>query len=250
MSVPVRQFQAASGVPIFYPFDTPGDIGPQGPATPGPAGPTGPAASGGTGATGPTGPQGPQGFPGPTGPAGAPSKTGPTGPTGPAGLAGFAGVGTGATGPAGATGAPGNSVDPTRLNTLGPLTVRSGDQPSMFNPLSVNGNYQVGYFVARCISNPLKSIVMKLYGQNQLSPTANSDIVAIVGNNKTNADVQMTSFNVITPGTDYASLELVNNSQSYPGPYLGVQLKSFFPGGGTETWNLSVAPNMVSATPF
>ena len=246
MSVPVRQFVAASGVPIFYPFDTPGDVGPQGPATPGPRGPTGPAASG-TGATGPTGPQG---FPGPTGPQGAASKTGPTGPTGSAGAAGPAGVGTGATGPAGVTGPPGNSVDPTRLTQITNQILQSGNQPSLYQGLSVNGNYQVGYFVARCITNPLKSIVMKLYGQNQLTPTANSDIVAVVGNNKTNADVQMTSFNVITPNVDYASLELVNNSQSYPGPYLGVQLRSFFTGGGTETWNLSVAPNQVSATPF
>jgi len=249
MSVPVRQFLAASGVPIFYPFNTPGDVGPQGPATPGPRGPTGPAASG-TGATGPTGPQGPQGFPGPTGTQGAASRTGPTGPAGPTGLVGLAGAGTGATGSAGVTGPPGNSVDGSRLNSLGPLTVQSGNQPSLFGPLNVNGNYQVGYFVARCISNPLKSIVMKLYAQNTGSPQANTDIVAVVGNNNTNADVQMTSFNVITPNVDYASLELVNNNQSYPGPYLGVQLKSFFTGGGTETWVLSVAPNQVSANPF
>lgn len=251
MSVPVRQFVASSGVPIFYPIGTPGDIGPQGPATPGPAGPTGPPASG-TGATGPTGPIGPQGFPGPTGTQGAPSRTGPTGPAGPTGLVGFAGVGTGATGPAGATGPVGNSVDGTRLNQLGPLTVRSGDQPSMYNVLSTSGNYQVGYFVARCVTNPLKSIVMKIYSQNTggVTPGPNTDIVAVVGNNKTNADVQMTSFNVITPNVDYASLELVNNNQSYPGPYFGVQLRSFFPGSGTETWVLSVAPNQVSANPF
>lgn len=250
MSVPVRQFQAASGVPIFYPIGTPGDIGPQGPAGIGPAGPTGPPASGGTGATGPTGPIGPQGFPGPQGPTGAASRTGATGPTGPAGAAGPAGAGTGATGAAGVTGPPGNSVDPSRLTQITNQVLQSGNQPSLFNPLSVNGNYQVGYFVAKCLTNPLKSIVMKLYGQNQLSPSPTSDIVAVVGNNKTNADVQMTSFNVITPNVDYASLELVNNNQSYPGPYLGVQLRSFFTGGGTETWNLSVAPNQVSANPF
>ena len=250
MSVPVRQFQAASGVPIFYPFNTPADIGPQGPSTPGPRGPTGPAASG-AGATGPTGPQGPQGFPGPTGTQGAASRTGPTGPTGPAGLAGFAGAGTGATGPAGVTGPPGNSVDATRVNQLGPLTVQSGNQPAFIAPLSVNGAYQVGYLVARCVSNPLKSIVMKLYGLNQSqTPGPNTDIVTVVGNNNTAADVQMTTFNVITPGTDYASLELINSSQSYPGPYQGVQLKSFFTGGGTETWTFSSAPNQVSGTPF
>lgn len=33
MSVPVRQFQASSGVPIFYPINTLGDIGHRGPAT-------------------------------------------------------------------------------------------------------------------------------------------------------------------------------------------------------------------------
>lgn len=251
MSVPVRQFQAASGVPIFYPFNTPGATGPAGPATPGPAGPTGPAASGGTGATGPTGPQGPQGFAGPQGPTGDASRTGATGPTGPVGLAGFAGAGTGATGAAGVTGPPGNSVDGSRLVQITNQVLRSGDQPSLFSPLNVSGNYQVGYFVAKCLTNPLKSIVMKLYAQNTGSPQANTDIVAVVGNNNTNADVQMTSFNVITPNVNYASLELVNNSQSYPGPYLGVQLKSFFTGGGTETWNLSAAPNQVSAnTPF
>ena len=249
MSVPVRQFQAASGVPIFYPFDTPAAQGPAGPSTPGPRGPTGPPASG-AGATGPTGPQGPQGFAGPTGTQGAASRTGPTGPAGPTGLAGFAGVGTGATGPAGVTGPPGNSVDQSRLTQITNQILQTGNQPSLYQGLSVNGNYQVGYFVAKCLTNPLKSIVMKLYGQNQLAPSPNSDIVAIVGNNKTNADVQMTSFNVITPNVNYASLELVNNNQSYPGPYLGVQLRSFFTGGGTETWNMSVAPNMVSSVAF
>ena len=249
MSVPVRQFTAASGVPIFYPFNTPGDVGPAGPAGIGPVGPTGPAASG-TGSVGPTGPQGPQGFPGPAGATGAASRTGATGPAGPAGAAGPAGVGTGATGPAGVTGPPGNSVDPTRLVQITNQVLQSGNQPSLYQGLNVNGNYQVGYFVAKCLTNPLKSIVMKLYGQNQGAPSPTSDIVAVVGNNKTNADVQMTSFNVITPNVDYASLELVNNSQSYPGPYLGVQLRSFFSGSGTETWNLSVAPNQVSANPF
>lgn len=248
MSVPVRQFIASAGVPIFYPVDTPGDIGPPGPPNPGPIGPTGLPASD-TGVTGPRGPQGPQGFPGPAGAAGSASSTGPTGPAGPTGLAGFAGSGTGSQGPTGATGPLGTALDFTRLNQL-TVTVQSGNQPSIFNVLNVSGNYQIGYIVARCVTNPLKSIVMKIYSSNNYNPSANSDIVTVVGNNGTQADVQMTSLSVITPGTNYASLELVNNNQSYPGPYTGIQLKSFFPGGGTEQWILSCAPNMVSATPF
>ena len=249
MSVPVRQFQASSGVPIFYPFDAPGDIGPAGPATPGPTGPTGPAATD-SGVTGPTGPQGPQGFQGPTGASGNPSSTGPTGPTGPAGLAGPAGSGTGATGPAGVTGPPGNSVDGTKLSTLGPFPVQSGNQPAIIGPLSVGGAYQVGYIVARCVTNPLKSIVMKMYAQNSGTLGANTDIITVVGNNGPRNDVQQTSFNVITPTTNYARLALTQDNNGPPAPYNGVQLLSVFPGGGTETWVISAAPNMVQATPF
>jgi len=249
MSVPVRQFQAASGVPIFYPFGSPGDVGPAGPATPGPAGPTGPAASG-TGATGPTGPIGPQGFPGPTGPAGAPSRTGATGSTGSAGPAGPAGVGTGATGAAGVTGPPGNSVDGTRMRQLTNQVLQTGNQPSLTFPMSVNGNYQIGYVVARCQTNPLKNIVMKIYGQNTLATGTNTDIIAVVGNNGTAGDVQMSSLTVLTPTTNYASLALVNSAFGPPAPYDNIQLLSVFPGGGTETWTISAVPNMVSANPF
>lgn len=250
MSVPVRQFQASSGVPIFYPINTPGDIGPRGPATPGPTGPRGIPASE-SGGTGPTGPQGPQGFPGPTGTQGAPSRTGATGPTGSSAFVGPAGVGTGATGPRGATGPAGNTVDGTRVNQLGPLNLLTGNQPSLYQVLNANGSYQVGYLVARCITTPSKSVAMKLYGQNQnvFPPGANTDLISVVGNNINTDDVQQTTQNTIASG-NYASLELVNSQQGGPGPYSGVQLKSFFPGGGTESWIISVAPNMVSATPF
>lgn len=247
MSVPVRQFQASSGVPIFYPINTPSAQGPPGPATPGPTGPRGPPASD-SGATGPAGPQGPQGFPGPQGPQGAPSRTGPTGPAGVTGFSGPAGVGTGATGPAGVTGPAGNTVIASTTNSVGPITVQSGNQPSLFSNFST-ANYGIGYFVARCITDPRKSIVMKLYGTLQGNPQAGSDLLSVVGNNNTNADVQMTTINYID-ATNYATLELVNNSQSYPGPYLGVQLKSFFTGGGTESWVLSSSANMTSSTPF
>lgn len=249
MSVPVRQFQASSGVPIFYPIDTPSAQGPAGPATPGPRGPAGPSATG-TGTTGPTGPGGPQGFPGPTGPQGAASRTGATGPTGLAGFAGPAGSGTGATGPAGMTGPPGNSVIPP-ANVL-PVVVQSGNQPSTFQVLNT-ASYAIGYFVARCITDPRKSMVMKLYGLNQSAfpPLPTTDLVSVVGNNNTQADVQMTTFNFISgDSSNYASLELVNSQQDYPGPYSGVQLKSFFTGGGTESWVLSSVPNMTSGTPF
>lgn len=249
MSVPVRQFQASSGVPIFYPVDAPSDVGPRGPATPGPTGPQGPTASG-TGVTGPAGPFGPQGFPGPTGASGGGSVPGPTGPAGSAGAVGAAGVGTGATGAVGATGSVGNTILDPRVNTLGPLAVQSGSEPSFYQVLN-GGNYQIGYLVARCITDPRKSMIMKLYGQLQSTPSnPNADILSVVGNNNTSADVQMTTLNVITPGTNFAQLELVNANQDYPGPYLGVQLKSFFTGGGVENWTLSVGANMTSAFAF
>lgn len=250
MSVPVRQFQAASGVPLFFPINAPSAQGPAGPATPGPTGPQGPAATSGTGTTGPTGPFGPQGFPGPTGPQGAASRTGPTGPTGLAGFAGPAGSGTGATGPAGATGPVGNTVSASRLNQLGPLTVQSGNQPSLPSAMSQNEPYQVGYFVARCITNPAKSMIMKIYAQNTANPGTNTDITTIVGNNINTYDVQQTTMNWIDTSTNYATLELINIGQSGPGPYQGVQLKSFFTGGGTESWVLSCAPNMFQGIPF
>jgi hypothetical protein len=246
MSVPVRQFQAASGVPIFIPFGQASGTGPAGPATPGPQGPQGPVASG-TGVTGPTGPFGPQGFPGPTGTQGAASRTGPTGPSGSAGATGPSGVGTGATGPAGVTGPAGNTVIPGTVNSLNQI-LQSGNQPSTYQVLNTN-SYQIGYFVARCITDPRKSMMMKLYGTLQSSPQPGSDILSVVGNNNTNADVQMTTINYID-ATNHASLELVNNNQSYPGPYTGVQLKSFFTGGGTESWVLTSAANMSSSSPF
>lgn len=248
MSVPVRQFQASPGNPMFYAVDSPADVGPRGPATPGPIGPTGPSASG-SGVTGPSGTQGPQGFAGPTGATGTASPTGPTGSTGATGSAGPVGVGTGATGATGVTGPVGNTLLNPVINTLGPIILRSGDEPSFYTILT-GANFAIGYLVARCITDPRKSMIMKLYGQLQSSPVPNSDILSVVGNNNTSADVQMTTLNVITSGTNFAQLELVNANREGPGPYTGVQWKSFFPGGGEESWVLSVGANMTSATVF
>lgn len=247
MSVPVRQFIASSGVPIFYPVDAPGDIGPRGPATPGPTGPRGPPASG-TGAIGPAGPQGPQGFPGPQGPQGSASPTGATGPAGSVGVQGPAGAVAGATGPAGALGQPGNSVQVANALQVG-VSARSGDTPSQTTPFSRGGAYEIGYYVARCTSAFDKSIVMKMYGQNTNDGSTSTDIISIVGNNLNTSDIQQSSSKVLNP-LNFATLRLINGNQGPPAPYDSVQLVSIFPGGGTESWSLSAVPNMVSATPF
>lgn len=247
MSVPVRQFIASSGVPIFYPVDAPGDIGSRGPSTPGPTGPRGPPASG-TGTIGPAGPQGLQGFPGPQGPQGSASSTGATGPAGPIGVQGPAGAVAGATGPAGAIGLPGNSVQVANALQVG-TSVRSGDTPSQTDPFSRGGAYQIGYYVARCTSAFDKSVVMKMYGQNTSAGTSSTDIISIVGNNRNTSDIQQSSSKVLNP-LNFATLRLINGNQGPPAPYQSVQLLSVFPGGGTESWSLSAVPNMVSATPF
>lgn len=252
MSVSVVQFQAASGVPIFYPVGTPADFGPAGPPTPGPVGPTGPPASisGSTGATGATGPFGPQGFPGPPGPTGSISATGPIGAQGPTGATGANGVVSTATGAQGPTG-PLGSQNITALAKILPVTVNSGNQPVMVGPFGVGTNqYQIGYFVARCLTDKQKNILLKCYGQNTATTGTNTDIISVVGNNTLSADLQQTSVKYIN-ATNYALLRLVNSSEGPPAPYNGIQLVSVFPGGGQEQWTLTAVPNQVSSiTPF
>ena len=253
MSVPVRQFLASSGVPIFYPIDAPSAIGPAGPATPGPTGPVGVAASG-TGSTGPTGAFGPQGAPGATGPTGAPSAiVGPTGSPGFLGFFGATGPAGSGTGPTGAQGAPGASVLTANAQVQGPISLNSGSQVSFKFPLSTGGGYQIGYVLARCVSDATKTILLKCYGQNTSATGTNTDIIGVVGNNELTADLQQTSYvaNPTNPTTNYASLALINSSEGPPAPYDGIQLTSVFPGGGTEIWVISAVPNMVSTSvPF
>ena len=252
MSVSVVQFQASSGVPIFYPVGTPADFGPAGPATPGPAGPTGPPASilGSTGATGPTGPFGPQGPPGATGPTGASSPaTGATGPQGIPGSAGADGIVSTATGPQGPTG-PLGSQNITALAKIQPVVVSSGNQPVMTAPFGVGTpQFQIGYFVAQCITQPRKNIILKCYGQNTATTGTNTDIISVVGNNAFSPDLQQTSVTFITP-TNYALLRLVNSAEGPPAPYNGIQLVSVFPGGGEEQWTLTAVPNQTSTLAF
>ena len=250
MSVPVRQFIASSGVPIFYPFGAASGTGPAGPSTPGPRGPTGPVASG-VGVTGPTGPFGPQGPRGATGPAGvASTATGPTGSPGLLGPFGPTGSSSTATGPAGPQGIQGASVLPANALTQGPVTLNTGNKTAFVSPFSKNGGYQIGYFVARCVTNPLKTIVLKCYGQNTAATGTSTDIITVVGNNEMTADLQQTSYYLLNSDT-YATLALVNSSEGPPAPYNGIQLTSYFLGGGTETWVLSAVPNMVSnSVPF
>lgn len=247
MSVPVRQFIASSGVPMYYPIGTPADIGPRGPATPGPTGPQGPPASG-TGTIGPAGPQGPQGFPGPQGPQGSPSPTGATGPAGPVGVQGPAGAVAGATGGAGPVGPLGNSVISASAETT-PTTVRSGDQPLFGQPFKTGLPYQIGYFVARCTTQTGKNIVMKMYGQNIGLPGLNADLTSIVGNNVATVNGKQSSEKFQNP-LNNAHLELLNLNQP-PGSYQNVVLVSFFPNTiATESWVMSAVPNMIQATPF
>lgn len=251
MSVPVRQFTATSGVPIFLPFGTPSQIGPAGPPNPGPAGPTGPAASG-AGATGPTGPFGPQGFPGPSGPAGASSGTGPTGPSGARGATGPAPATPGATGAAGATGPLGNAVKDNLKTTAGPVATTNGQKLNQLQVFGVGGSanaYQVGYYVARCITDPRKSIVLKCYQQQSVADNTTTDLITVVGNNTNNFDVQQSSWNYVS-ATSYASLALINPKGVPPAPYNAIQLTSFFPGTGTETWVLAAVPNMTQSTAY
>jgi hypothetical protein len=252
MSVSVVQFQASSGVPIFYPVGTPADFGPAGPPTPGPAGPTGPPASilGSTGDTGPTGPFGPQGPPGATGPTGSVSATGPTGPQGlpgPTGASGVVSTATGTTGPTGPLG----SQNITALAKIQPVVVSSGNSPVMTSPFGLPGTplFQIGYFVARCITNKQKNVILKCYGQRMAAAGTNTDIISVVGNNTLSADLQQTSVRYID-ATNYALLRFVNSAEGPPAPYNGVQLVSVFPGGGQEQWTLTAVPNQVSTLAF
>lgn len=250
MSVSVRQFIASPGVPLYYGINSASGVGPRGPATPGPTGPQGPPASD-VGNTGPPGPQGPQGFPGATGNAGANSATGATGPVGPVGPIGVSGVSAGPAGATGPVGVDGNAVFAEYVVANPPVSVVGGGQQDAYGLLSAGPvQFQIGYFLARCVTKPEKTICMRLYGQNQLNPSTNTDLISVVGNNINQVDVQQTTIKTLIPSTDFAQVELVNASGDFPGPYAGVQLKSFFTGGGTETWVLSAAPNIISATAF
>ena len=247
MSLVPRQFQAKSGVPIFYRFDDPSDVGPAGPPGPqGPIGPTGIPFSGAGGVTGATGPQGSQGVRGPIGATGPATPTGPTGPqgfNGPQGNAGPAGP-TGVTGPVGPPGASVIGIG----SVVGPFPIPTGGQPSRRNSIFKEANYAIGYFVAVCETDPRKSIPIKLHGQFQGAVNPLADFTTCVGN-CLKPDLQQTTVNAID-ATSFATCELINTDQQGGGNYVGVQLKSFFPGGGEETWSLTAIPNMLSATPF
>jgi len=247
MSLVPRQFQAKSGVPIFYQFDDPSDVGPAG--APGPQGPTGPQGipfSGGSAITGPTGIQGSQGVRGPIGSTGPTSGTGPTGPNGFNGAQGNVGP-AGLTGVTGPQGPPGASVLGSGV-VVGPFPIPTGAEPSIAEQVFRDTNYGIGYFVAVCKTDPRKTIAIKLHGQFQADNTLLSDLTTCVGN-CLKPDLQQTTVNAID-ATNFATCELINVSQGAGANFIGIQLKSFFTGGGEELWSLSGVPNMVSATPF
>jgi len=247
MSLVPRQFQAKSGVAIFYQFDDPSDVGPAGPPGPqGPIGPTGIPFSGSSQVTGATGPQGAQGVRGPVGATGPGAPTGPTGPQGFNGPQGSAGA-TGAVGATGIPGPPGASVLGAGA-VVGPFPIPTGAEPSLSEQVFRNTNYGIGYFVAVCKTDPRKTIPIKLYGQFQSDNTLLSDLTTCVGN-CLKPDLQQTTVNAID-ATNFATCQLINVSQGAGANFIGVQLKSFFTGGGEEQWSLSGIPNMVSATPF
>jgi hypothetical protein len=131
---------------------------------------------------------------------------------------------------------------------VGPISVPTGGQPSIRTQVLDQADYAIGYFVAVCQTDPRKSIPIKLYGQFQGGSSPDADFTTCVGN-CLQPDAQQTTVNAID-ATSFATCELINAGQGAGGNYTGVQLKSFFPGGGEETWLLSAIPNMLSSVPF
>lgn len=245
MSVLPRQFHASSGVPLFFPFGTPSGTGPQGPSTPGPTGPQGIPASG-QGATGPTGPQGPQGAVGPQGPTGILGFTGAGGPQGPQGATGPQGP-TGQQGATGPEGPPGASVFPEDGKTSS-VTLQTGGQPMQPAPFSRGLPFQTGYFVASCLTDPFKTMVMKMYGQRGVDGNM-KDLTTCVGNNYKETENQQTTLS-FKSAVSFATLQLINDVWAPTAPYANVELLSVFPGGGEETWVFESIPNFESNLPL
>lgn len=239
MSVPTKQVFAAPGVPLFHSIGEASGTGPTGPAGFGATGPRGP--TGETGATGPAGPPGARGPYGPQGATGASSPTGATGPQGPRGPTGAASASVGATGPQGATGAVGNTL--TLLQQLKPTTLT----PQSFTwtndrLLAAADNYASGYIVAKCLTTPAKSLIVKYYRSNAQVPTQ-ADVTFVLGNNVTNPPTLNQATYQYLSSTNASSLYLQQAPQ-----YVLISVTSTVPAGTTETWTISSTENLQGPT--
>lgn len=238
MSVSSKQVFAAPGVPLYYAIDSSSVVGPAGPATPGPAGPQG--VTGPSGTTGPTGPFGAQGFPGAVGATGAPSPTGPTGPTGATGPIGFASTTTGTTGVTGPAGT-GGAVLPFPFGSVPVTLTPSAGTYTTTALFSQAPNFTCAYILARCITTPQKTMLMKVYFSNAQSPTL-VDMTSVVGNNTTSKTTNQQTVNYIT-SSNSASLSISPNPQ-----YVLITLSSLVPAGTEEQWVMSASTNLFSTS--
>lgn len=237
MSVSTKQVFASPGVPMFHSVGEASGTGPTGPAGYGATGPQGPAGE--TGATGPAGPPGPRGGYGPQGATGTSSPTGATGAVGSIGPTGAASASVGATGPQGATGPVGNTL--TLLGAYPQILTPQSSTYTLDRLLDAALTYASGYIVARCITTPAKSVVVKFYRSNALTPTL-SDITLVLGNNLLNPDNVQTSYQFLTT-TNGASISVQPKPQ-----FVLISVTSIVPAGTQESWVLSAAANLQGST--
>lgn len=230
MSQLLNTSQASDSQPFWLSAGLVGPVGPTGASPTGATGPVGPVGTG-TGFVGPTGPTGIRGISGPlgvTGPTGLPSLTGATGPTGSAGS-------TGPSGPTGATG---------KVGTQAPFTLETDVTTSLINggiyqvpyPTFQSCNYAFGYYVARCLTTPAKTILAKISYINEGAGGFDNIVIMPGNNNGITNNTQLTSEVYIT-STNNANITRINDGG---GGYTNIQLQTFFPGtaGAIESWRI------------